>query len=245
MTLAFALRGSNGLVLAADSRVSLAEGNTADTSIKFLQINREVGVVTYGLAVPGYHAITKLAEEVNRTLTFGGVGSAPERRMVYFSDIAKAGEKVFKAEFDDFYASLTNGVENPIPKGDLRLQTGFILAGYDSNETNQFKILNWVSPDFKRSERIDILAGQWPVSQYLENILYYHEMDVEQLKRLAIFLLVETETVAPSVGGALQVATITLENGFQRLNEQEIRKLICENQFRFAEFRKDLLKAFS
>ena len=59
MTLAFALRGSDGLVLAADSRVTSAEF-TEDTSTKFLQINREIGVVTFGLAVVGFNAINRL-----------------------------------------------------------------------------------------------------------------------------------------------------------------------------------------
>lgn len=240
MTLAFALRGSNGLVVAADSRVTGVEG-TADTSVKFLQINREVGIVTYGLAEPGYRSITRLADEVNRSSSFGG---APERRIVYFSDIAKTAETIFKEEFMSFYDKTKKKIAD-LKREDPALTLGFILAGYDSNETNQFKILNWYAPEFKREERPDILAAQWPVSQYLLSVLYYPEMDVEQLKRLAVFFLVETEIVSPTVGGPLQIATVTLENGFQRLSEQELRKLIRENQFRFAEFRHTLMDLFS
>jgi hypothetical protein len=54
-------------------------------------------------------------------------------------------------------------------------------------------------------------------------------------------LLVETEMISPTVGGPLQIATVTLENGFQRLSEKDVQDLINGNQRRFAEFRRILL----
>lgn len=47
---------------------------------------------------------------------------------------------------------------------DPGILTGFILGGFDLNETNQFKILAWQSPDFKAEERPDIIAAQWAIS---------------------------------------------------------------------------------
>ena len=98
-----------------------------------------------------------------------------------------------------------------------------------------------VSPNFEPEERPDIIAAQWHVSQYLVNHFYYPEMDIEQLKRLAAFMLIETETVSASVGGRLKLATVTLEGGFQQLNERDVQKLVSENQPRFAKFRRVLL----
>ncbi len=238
MTLAFALRGSDGLVVAADSRVTGSEG-TADTSVKFLQVNREVGVITYGLAEPGYLAITRLVDTVNRGSSF-----PPERRIVYFSDIAKTAEKIFKEEFNKFYEKIKKTFPDIKPE-DRSLTLGFILAGYDSNETNQFKVLSFQWPKFEKEERPDVLAAQWHIAQYLLIKFYYPEMDVEQLKRLAVFFLVETEIVEPTVGGPFQVAVVTLEHGFQRLSEKEVRQLITENQLRFAKFRRVLFDLFS
>jgi hypothetical protein len=100
MTLAFALRGTNGLVLGADSRVTSFEG-TADTSTKFLQVNREVGVLTYGLAEVGYKAITQLVDKVNRTSDFIGV---KKKRIVHFSEIAELADGIFKQTFMDWAA---------------------------------------------------------------------------------------------------------------------------------------------
>lgn len=234
MTLAFALRGSNGLVLGADSRVTSPTG-TADTSTKFLQVNREIGILTYGLAEVGYKSINALVDEVN---AYSDFSATPKKRVVHFSEIASKAKEICKKHYDE----ITAQYKKQEPKlTDRDLGTGFILAGYDANETNQFKIYHYSSPDFNVEERPDIIAAQWHISQFLTDHFYYQEMDVEQLKRLAVFMLIETETISPSVGGRLKIATVTLEGGFQQLNEKEIQDLICENQTRFAKYRRILL----
>ncbi len=243
MTLAFALRGSNGLVIGADSRVSGPKG-TSDTSTKFLQVNREVGVLTYGLADVGYTAINRLVDEVNKYGNF----SIDEKRIVHFSEIEKKAEEIFKDVYESKLKEIEEENKKAKEKGlpevsldDINLITGFILGGYDANETNQFKIVHWNSPDFTPERRSDIIAAQWHISQFLSNHFYYSEMDVEQLKRLAVFMLIETETISPSVGGRLKLATVTLEEGFQQLNEFQIQKIIRENQIKFAKYRRVLI----
>lgn len=236
MTLAFALRGSDGLVLGSDSRSSSPEGST-DTSTKFLQINRESGVLTYGLTEVGYKGINRLYNEVNRTDDF----DVKKKRLVYLSEIAEKAGSVFKETYDDWFSNFKKQNKDASPDNPI-FNTGFILGGFDANETNQFKIFFWKSPKFEKEERPwDIIAAQWSISQYLSNHLYYAEMNVEQLKRLAVFMLVETEMTSNTVGGQLQIATVTIANGFQRLNEQEIGVLINENQPRFAKFRRILM----
>lgn len=234
MTLAFALRASNGLVLGADSRVTKPSG-TADTSTKFLQVNREIGILTYGLAEVGYKAINALVDEVN---SYSDFSSGAVKRVVHFSEIADHAQKICKNTYDTIVAGYK---EKKPDLTDRDLSTGFILAGYDVNETNQFKVYHFANPNFDFDERTDIIAAQWHISQFLYQHLYYQEMDVEQLKRLAVFMLIETETIAQSVGGRLKIATVTLEGGFQQLNEKEIQELICENQPRFAKYRRILL----
>lgn len=235
MTLAFALRGSNGLVLGADSRVSSPFGS-ADTSTKFLQVNREIGILTYGLAEVGYKTINALIDEVNGYSDFT---TTVKPRIVHFSEIAKKTQDICKKTYDEITSELKKK-ESTLT--DRELVTGFILSGYDANETNQFKIYHFESPSFEVDDRPDIIAAQWHISQFLSNHFYYQEMDVEQLKRLAIFMLIETEMISTSVGGRLKIATVTLENGFQLLNEKEVQDIICENQARFAKYRRVLLE---
>ena len=238
MTLAFALRGSDGLVLGSDSRSSGPDGST-DTSTKFLQINREIGVLTYGLTEVGYKGINRLYNEINQTDDF----DVKKKRLVYLSDISEKAKKIFQETYDEWFENFKKLNKDAV-KDDPQFRTGFILGGYDANETNQFKILYWQSPQFQKEERpTDIIAAQWSISQYLSNHLYYAEMNVEQLKKLAVFMLIETEMTSDTVGGQLQIATVTIANGFQRLNEQEVRALINENQPRFAKFRRILMEA--
>jgi|APSaa5957512535_1039671.scaffolds.fasta_scaffold29009_3 20S proteasome alpha/beta subunit len=235
MTLAFALRGSNGLVLGADSRVSGAFGS-ADTSTKFLQVNREIGILTYGLAEVGYKSINSIVDQVNGYSDFSATATP---RIVHFSEIIKKTQEICKKTYGEVATELK---KNNSAITDRDLTTGFILAGYDANETNQFKIHHFESPKFESDERPgDIIAAQWHISQFLSNHFYYQEMDVEQLKRLASFMLIETGVISTSVGGRLKIATVTLENGFQLLNEKEIQNIICENQPRFAKYRRILL----
>ncbi len=239
MTLAFALRGSNGLVIGADSRVTKPDG-TADTSTKFLRVNREVGILTYGNAEIGHHAINRIVDRVNNYGDF-----RREKRTVHFSEIQEITKNISKDTFDAELQKINDELKkNGKPKiesSNPDLLTGIVLGGYDANETNQFKIVHLVSPYFEVEHRADIVAAQWHVSQFLINHFYYFEMDVEQLKRLAVFMLIETETVSTTVGGQLKLATVTLDQGFQLLNEKDIQNIIRENQPRFAKYHKMLL----
>ena len=63
-------------------------------------------------------------------------------------------------------------------------------------------------------------------------------MTVDQLKELAVFLMLETISVEPTVGGPIQAATVTLRNAFQRLTEDEIEELIQACQPKVGIFRK-------
>jgi len=217
VTLALALRAADGLVLATDSRVTGGPQRSADISQKFLQVNRDLGVMTYGLAVPGYKGMTRLVNEVN---------PPNQRRLAYFSEIAVLAENVFREEYNAWLGALS-----PEERGMVQpMSVGFILGGYDSNETSQFRVLHWGSPAFQMDERPDVMAAQWHISGFLSKLFYYQEISVAQLKRYAMLCLTETSSVEPTVGGPIQMATVTLAEGFKRIYEQEIHQLLLKNQ---------------
>ncbi|MEA3408568.1 MAG: hypothetical protein U9R48_10915 [Chloroflexota bacterium] len=231
MTLAMALRAYDGLVLATDSRATGGAHQSEDTSEKFLQVNRDTGVMTYGLAVPGYAGISRLVETVK----------SKREELTYFRPIAEAAGSVFRAEYKEWLTSQKQQ-GHEIPE---ELKVGFILGGYDS-ATNQFSISHWESPEFQeRQYDGDLLAAQWHTARFLLNKLFYPEISVAQLRELAVFLLVETAITEPTVGGPLQLATITLGQGFQRLHEKDINEILQRSQKRFCQFRKILLEVFA
>jgi 20S proteasome alpha/beta subunit len=232
MTLAMALRAYDGLVLATDSRATGGPQQSVDTSEKFLQVNRDIGVMTYGLAVPGYTGISRLVETVK----------SRREELTYFKPIADTAGGVFHAAYDEWMDAEKQAGREVAPG----LIVGFILGGYDS-AANQFKISHWESPGFQERQypNGDLLAAQWHIARFLLNKLFYPEISVEQLSELAVFVLVETAISEPVVGGPLQLATITLSQGFQRLHEQDINEILRRNQKRFCAFRKVLLKTFA
>ncbi len=224
MTLAMALRAADGLVLVTDSRVT-GKGGTADTSEKFLQVNRDIGVFTYGLAQPGYAGISQLVSEVN------------QNRWAHFSKIAKEATRIFQRAYESWLKR---------QKGKrFRDVTGFVLAGYDNLETNQFLIMHYeIRPNPEQplgsvamsAMPGDLLAARWHIARYLLNKFYYPEMTVNALAELAVFLMVETMTVEETVGGPIQMATITQTAGFQRVHYQDIVRMLQSQQKRFAHF---------
>ncbi len=224
MTLAMALRAVDGLVLATDSRVTGLRG-TADTSEKFLQVNRDIGVLTYGLAQPGYEGISQLVSEVNRN------------RWAHFSVIANEAGRIFQSAYEGWLGKQEEKRFYGV--------VGFILAGYDYLETNQFRITHYeIVPDASqplgsltaRSIPGDLLAAQWHIARYLLTKFYYPEMTVNELAELAVFLITETMIVEETVGGPIQMAIITQTVGFQRVHQQDIIRMLQSRQQHFARF---------
>jgi 20S proteasome alpha/beta subunit len=228
MTLAIALRGSNGLVLASDSRMS--GSRSKDDSTKFLQVNRDIGVMTFGLAVPGNAGIRKLRDNVN------------SKQLAHFSQIVVEAREVFVNEYTEFTDSLTKqGVTI-----DPRLHTlGFILAGFDSHETNQFKIYLYESPEFTPVERADVCAAQWHISKIMLDYLQYPQMTVEQLKELSVMMMLETSSFNEAVGGPIQIATVTYDKGFRQLHQDEVNKIVACVQPKIIKFRSAVMKEFN
>jgi len=134
MTLAMALRAYDGLVLATDSRATGGAHQSVDTSEKFLQVNRDVGVMTYGLAVPGYAGISRLVETVK----------SKREELTYFKPIADEAGSIFQAVYNEWLGGEKQQGREVPPD----LKVGFILGGYDS-AANQFKISHWESPEFQ------------------------------------------------------------------------------------------------
>lgn len=70
MSLTIVLKSTDGLVLAADSRMTegytLESPKTRDDSTKFMRLNDDVGVLTYGLSDIGYAGITSLKEKISK-----------------------------------------------------------------------------------------------------------------------------------------------------------------------------------
>jgi len=233
VTLALAIRAADGLVLASDSRVTSPRGETRDTSEKFLQVSRDVGVMTYGIAAPGYAGITRLVNEtkINQYSTF--------------DQIIESASKVFKSEFEEWLnktQEIPEDVKPRVRQGSGSL--GFVIAGYDDVKTKQFRIVSYEAPTFQIQEIVAspiFAAAQWHIAQYLVEVTYYPEISVKQLCNLAVFVFLETTTVETTVGGPIQLAIVTKSQGYQRLHDDDIQRIIENVQGQICSFRTELL----
>jgi len=62
--------------------------------------------------------------------------------------------------------------------------------------------------------------------------LHYKEMTIDELSELAVYILGQTMAIEDTVGGAMQLATVTITEGFQRIYEKEVLGIIHKNQYR-------------
>lgn len=220
MTLAVTLRYSNGLVMASDSRVTGGPRKSADISEKFLQINRDVGVMTYGLAVPGYRGIRSLVEEVHQKPANYSTMEA----------ITGRAQALFQESHQEFLER-NRQPDGSLPPAIEQQVVGYIIAGYDGNDTAQFRIYLFESGNnFQLREQPDIMAAQWHLSKFLFPFLQYPGMSVRQGRKIAAMLLILTSIFEPTVGGPIHLATVTIEEGFTLLHEREVASITEEVQ---------------
>jgi predicted proteasome-type protease len=210
LSLTIVLKAADGLVLAADSRMTegytLEGPKTRDDSTKFMRLNDDVGVLTYGLLDIGYAGITSLKKEISRD----------SNHWLSLSPILNKGKLIFNKASSDW------SKKNPeIKRGDK--DVGFIISGYERSE-RKFGVFNFQSPEFvpNKLQGGCFLAGQWHMAKFFTNKIYNRDMTITVLKDLAFFLLSSTTTVEKTVGGKIHLATITESKGFHWISQDEV-----------------------
>lgn len=217
MSLTIALMGTDGLVLASDSRTTegytLAGPKIRDDSVKFIQLNENWGVLTYGLSDIGQAGITALRGEISKHPDNLSLASVLEESTQIFSRVS----------------SDWSGSNSEIGRRDK--DVGFVIGGYDRKEKG-YRVFNFQSPDFL-SNKLNgrcLLGGQWHIGKYLVRKFFTEDAKTDILKALAVFLLDATMTVEKTVGGAIRLATVTESKGFEWAQEDEMRRLLESNK---------------
>lgn len=229
MSLVVALRGSDGMVLAADSRVTegytLLGPTTRDDSVKILKLTEETGLLTYGLMEVGFLGITTLRDAV----------STQRESPLPLEALLEAGRETFTRVSEAW------GEKNT----DVRRRendVGFILAGLDRGRS-QLRIFRFESPDFSPRElRSDcVLAGEWHIARFITAHVPDVQRSPEELGQLAVLLLDATMSVAKTVGGAVMLASLTPAQGFRWSTAHEIAVARAKNHELTARFRECFL----
>lgn len=227
MTLIATLEGPEGLVLAADSRGTIGDprGLTAinDVQRKLFKLSDFCGIATSGSSELAARIIDKLTTRLKETKVDPKDVDA----------ICEASVKLIKEEYTSWFGPRPWVTAQPVI--DQRPAIIFILAGY--------KLVNGQPPlarIYLLNSQIDfapqlcptgfMIAGIPQYAIYLLHRLYDRQMGLKSLQALAAYLITETATQDPKVGGPIRMAEITVIGGWRELDDGAIDAVIKANE---------------
>jgi len=214
MTLIVSLQGIDGLILAGDSRGTVGDprGLTAinDSYIKIFKLSKYCGIGISGAS----EIATKIIDELRTQLA----GNKNE----FADDILNDTRNLVRARYDDWFGKF------PLEKRPALILS---LIGYQKIDDKNFipRTYMLASPiDFapQLMPNGNCLSGVPQYALYLMNRFYVPEMTIESLARLAVYLISETATQDPKVGGPIQLATITPHNGYNEITKKDVEKIV-------------------
>jgi 20S proteasome alpha/beta subunit len=231
MSLLVCLRGTDGLVLATDSRGTFGDprGVTAqnDQIKKLYLANERVGILVAG------------AGDLGSTVVSGFL-ALPDIPSLGVTELTMALHSYARKQFTEWFQlfAIKPAASDPRP---ARPDLNFIVAGFGLDHGPKIYRMS-SSLDFAPMLH-DYGFGVDGVAQYalyLLNRLYDPASVMEDLQCLAAYLITETASQDGKVGGTVQMATVTARAS-QILSIRAVEEMVATNQERS----KALKKSFS
>lgn len=216
-TLIVALRSQDGMVLAGDSRGTVGDprGLTAirDTETKLFKLSDYAGMGIAGSSELAASVFDVLKPHIER------------ENLMYIDEIMQKAREVVKQSYDDWFAKFTI---------DKRPGLLTILCGYKKVDDGKLEPKTYLlasNLDFAPQLFPDgnTLVGVVQYAVYLQHRFYDAAMTYKQACRLAAYLITETATQDPKVGGPVKMAVIR-PAGFAWVEDDEIKKMIELNE---------------
>ena len=227
MTLVICMKAEAGLILAADSRGTIGDprGLTAinDNQMKLSQLGK-CGLAVAGASEMGAVLLDELRKKGNDS----------------FDDIDSAVTALV-AEFSQCFTQWFGAI--PPQQRPAVLLT---LAGYrfQPNKVPESKIylLNSQQNFAPQLFSTPCMSGVPQYAVYLVHRYYDTSISMDKAKALAEYLIAETASQDPKVGGAIRIAEITPENGYKELSEKEVKAISRANEKLNSRLRQFFLK---
>lgn len=216
MSLIVALQGKDGLVIAADSRGTIGDprGLTAinDSQVKLFELSKFCGIGISGAS----EFAAKVIDDLHQQLS--------DNKKVYADDIMDDTRLLVRRLYDDWFEKM------PLEKRPAMTLT---VVGYhkEGSEKKPRTYLLASHSDFAPHlfPKGNCLAGIPQYAVYLMHRFYDPEMKVNNLVRLAAYLISETATQDPKVGGPVRVAKIMKTDGYKELPPEEVDSIVEKN----------------
>lgn len=236
MTLCVALKGADGLVLAADSRGTFGDprGVTAqnDAQKKAHILSRRSALLMAGAGELG---ATILAQP--------GISGANDGVTAAMEGFRQAA----RASYGNWLPHLPPAVPQGVPQL-MRPSLEFIIAGYDDGPDDGppvARIYSLTSAlDFPPMlhEYGFALQGIPQYALYLLNRMYEADRSLADLTALAVYAITETASQDGKVGGPVRVITIRPTEGCAELPDGEVARVVEENRQRSESLRRSFYR---
>jgi len=227
MSLVVCLKSSDGIVLAADSRGTIGDprGLTAinDTQIKIFPLG------ACGLGLVG-------ASEMGATLL-------DEYKKKGIDKATNIEEAVTQAV--DLGAQLFSGWFGQI-KHENRPLIALTIAGYrKAKDAKPEAMIYMLTSQTNFAPQLfgpSCLSGVPQYAVYLQHRLYDSSISLEKAEALAAYLISETASQDPKVGGPIKMAEIKPETGYRELSIDEVVAICKKNEALNQQLREFFLK---
>lgn len=223
MTLTVCLSGTDGLVLASDSRGTFGDprGITAQNdTIKKLYFVQDVGIL-----LSGSQEANLIIEEVGKLSASKSLKGA--------TLVMQEVRKVAMERFDEWYKGFPLF---PVPGQNpafVRNTLQLTVAGYDISEKDALPRMYSMVSNYNFTPNLHdfgfALGGIAQYALYLLNRLYVAGMETTSLAYLAAYVITETASQDGKVGGPVQMGIVT-PKGSRILSVDEIGKILAENE---------------
>jgi len=217
MSLVITLKANDGIIIAGDSRGTIGDprGLTAisDVHRKIFRLSSHVGVGVVGAAELG----SALLDQMETRLS--------SANCIYLDDVLQKFRADIRTTFNEWFQQF------PIDKrqGVLFALGGYRLAG-EQREPMIYMLAS--QSDFAPHlfTKGSCMLGVPQYATYLANRFYDPQMSCKEAAALAVYLISETASQDPKVGGPIKVATIMTDTGYRELEDAEVADLLKRNE---------------
>lgn len=226
MTLVVALQAGDGIVLAGDNRGTFGDPRgfmaVSDVRRKVFKLSDHCGV---GIAGPPDIA-SNLLKNMEEQLA--------SKSLRYADDVTLFLRDSFRAQYNEWFQQF------PVRERPLM---GVVICGYELSFSGNELVprIYTISSDQDYATMLCdqgfCLLGLPLFPTYLVNRLYDMNAPKEHVTSLAEYIVSETGTQDPKVGGPVSLSVITPDGGFRELDEAEVADVHRRNEEALLRFR--------
>jgi 20S proteasome alpha/beta subunit len=237
MTLLVALKGTDGIVLAADTRGTFGDprGVTAqnDAIIKAHVLAKHAAILMSGSSELG----ALILKQASDTVSQGSMDGATAVMNV----VRDAAVQSYAAWFPSLSAVF--GHQQMTAQAPGRPDLNFIVAGYDPaldgayGRPVMYSLLSGLDFPPMLHDYGFAVNGVPQYALYLLNRLYEPGRSTQELIALAVYAITETASQDGKVGGPVRVVTVRPEEGCTVLPDEDIATITAHNEQRAASLR--------